>query len=404
MIRTKLTFFTLMAAGLLGTMCTNLSEECARTLSCGSDGASGGGSAIGGSTGNSGGNAAVSGGMSAGGSGGLIAGAPSIGGAAGTLPCGKLCDGAEPFCDVVHGKCVQCRGQLDCVTGLCEVGAGKCVECLSNETCVGPAAARCSNAGACATCTDNSQCAHIPGKNVCSAGACVACAAHSDCPLPDKAQCSAQSSSCTACTDDTQCAHIPGKNVCSAGACVQCTGTKAEACGFSGSDRLVCDSINKTCSTLRAGKTDVCQPCVSDAQCMPGRLCVQETLNSGQKLGFACFWKEGDPQVGAPANCFIDGRPFSKLLASASSIDGATANICTLRVSSCLAFKQFSNVICATTATIPMADDSKCGVVPGVDARCAEVQPEAFSCTMTCGSNKDCRFDCDMIPGICKFN
>ena len=389
-MKTRLALPCLLMAliALMAPACSESFVDCRETVTC---------------AGNSGGNAAVSGGMSAGGSGGLMAGAPSIGGSAGTLPCGKLCSGAEPFCDVLRGSCVQCRGQLDCVTGFCEVGAGKCVECLSNETCVGPAAARCSK-GVCTACLDNSQCAHIPGKNVCSAGACVACAAHSDCTMADKAQCSAQSSSCTACTDDTQCAHIPGKNVCSAGACVQCTGTKAEACGSQDSVPLVCDSINKTCSTLRAGKTDVCQPCVSDAQCMPGRLCVQETLNSGQKLGFACFWKEGDPQVGAPANCFIDGRPFSKLLASASSIDGATANICTLSISSCLALQQFKNVICATTATIPTADDSKCGVVPGVDARCAEVQPEAFSCTMTCGSNKDCRFDCDMIPGICKFN
>jgi len=198
-----------------------------------------------------------------------------------------------------------------------------------------------------------------------------------------------------------------GKNVCSAGACVQCTGTKAEACGSQDSVPLVCDSLGKTCSMLKAGKTDVCQPCVSDAQCMPGRLCVQETLSNGQKLGFACFWKEGDPQVDAPANCFVDGRPFIKQLPNASSIDGATANICTLRVSSCLAFRQFSSdVDCATTTPNPMADDSKCGVVPGEDARCAVVQPGVFRCTMPCGSNKDCKlqFDCEINPGICKLN
>jgi len=392
MIRTKLTFFTLMAAGLLGTMCTNLSEECARTLSCGSDGASGGGSAIGGSTGNSGGNAAVSGGMSAGGSGGLIAGAPSIGGAAGTLPCGKLCDGAEPFCDVLRGSCVQCRAQLDCVTGFCEVGAGKCVECLSNETCVGPAAARCSK-GVCTACLDNSQCAHIPGKNVCSAGACVACAAHSDCPLPDKAQCSAQSSSCTACTDDAQCAHIPGKNVCSAGACVQCTGTKAEACGA-----FVCDSMSKTCSTLTAGTADLCKPCVSDAHCKPGRLCVQEIVN-GKMLGFACFWKKGDAQNSAPANCSPDGRPYARAL-NATSIDGVTADICTLKVSSCLALKQFGNDICKGTD-----DMTTCGAVPGVDARCVSAET-GFKCTMTCGGNEDCIFNCDTspTPRTCNLN
>ena len=387
MMKTRLALSCLLIA-LMAPACSESFLDCRETVTC---------------VGNSGGNAAVSGGMSAGGSGGLIAGAPSIGGAAGTLPCGKLCDGAEPFCDVVHGKCVQCRGQLDCVTGLCEVGAGKCVECLSHETCVGPAVARCSNAGVCATCTDNSQCAHIPEKNVCSAGACVACKSHSDCTMADKAQCSAQSSSCTACTDDTQCAHIPGKNVCSAGACVQCTGTKAEACGSQDSVPLVCDSINKTCSMLKAGKAGLCEPCVSDAHCKPGRLCVQETVN-GQKLGFACFWKEGDTQNLAPANCSLNGRPFIKQELNASSIDGAKADLCTLRVSSCLAFQQFSDVAC----TEPAMADSKCGAVPGVDARCAVMQPEVFKCTMTCGSNEDCisPFNCDtdQTPRICKFS
>jgi len=397
-MKTRLALPCLLMAliALMAPACSESFLDCRETVTC---------------VGNSGGNAAVSGGMSTGGSGGMMAGAPSIGGSAGALPCGKVCDGAEPFCDVLRGSCVQCRGQLDCVTGLCEVGAGKCVECLSHETCVDPAAARCSGTGACATCADNSQCAHIPGKNVCSAGACVACAAHSDCAMADASQCSAQSS-CTGCTDDAQCAHIPGKNVCSAGACVQCTGTKAEACGFSGSDRLVCDSINKTCSTLKAGKAGPCKPCVSDAQCVPGQLCVQEIFN-GNMLGFACFWKKGG-QNGAPASCFIDGRPFSKQLSSASSIDGATADICTLSISSCLAFEQFKSGDCATDPTAPpavrMADDSKCGVVPGADARCAVVQGEVgvFRCTMTCLSSEDCKFPvaCDdtVSPNVCKFS
>jgi len=381
-MKTRLALPCLLLAliALMAPACSESFVDCRETVTC---------------VGNSGGNAAVSGGTNAGGSGGLIAGAPSIGGSAGTLPCGKLCDGAEPFCDVLRGSCVQCRGQLDCVTGLCDVAVGKCVECLSNETCVDPAAARCSNAGACATCTDNSQCAHIPGKNVCSAGACVACAAHSDCTMADKAQCSAQSSSCTACTDDTQCAHIPGKNVCSAGACVQCTGTKAEACGSQDSVPLVCDSINKTCSTLRAGKTGPCKPCVSDAQCVPGQLCVQEIFN-GNMLGFACFWKKGES--GAPANCSLSGRPFAKLL-NTTSIDGVTADICTLRVSSCLAYNQFSAVACKGT------DDMACGAVPGVDARCALAEGDAFKCTMPCGNNEDCKplFDCDGT-NLCKLN
>jgi len=121
--------------------------------------------------------------------------------------------------------------------------------------------------------------------------------------------------------------------------------------------------MSKTCSTLKAASADICQPCVSDAHCKPGRLCVQEIVN-GKMLGFACFWKEGDPANGAPPTCLVEGRPFAKQVLNASSIDGATANICTLRVSSCLALQQFSSVDCKGTDS--MADHSKCGAVPGV--------------------------------------
>jgi len=336
-----------------------------------------------------GGNAAVSGGTSAGGSGGIMAsggaaGAP-MAGAAGALPCGKRCDGNKPFCDVLRGKCV---------------------ECLRHETCEDPAASACSSDGACSACADSSQCTHISGKNVCSGGACVACGAHSDCPLASASQCWEKFSICTPCSTDAQCAHVPGKTVCSDGTCVQCTGTKAEACGTR-SVPLVCDSKSNTCSTFKDSSAGLCQPCVSDAQCRPGQLCVQETLFNGQKLGFACFWKEGETQHGAPANCALSGRPFVKQVQNAASIDGAIADICTLRVSSCLALKQFSDVDCATSPTNPMADDSKCGVVPGMDARCAVVEEVVFRCTMTCGSNEDCLSPvaCEgAVTSVCKFN
>jgi len=392
-MKTRLTLICLLVA-LIALMAPACSEsfDCRETVSCVVG--LGGAVPIAATSGNTGGNAAVSGGSSAGGSGGMSAGGASpIAGSAGALPCGKLCSGTKPYCDVLRGECVQCRAQMDCATGFCDVAAGKCVECLGDDSCVDPAASSCSSTGVCSACADNSQCAHIPGKNVCSAGACVACAAHSDCPLQDLAQCSAQSSSCTACTDDAQCAHIPGKNVCSAGACVQCTGTKAEACGA-----FVCDSMSKTCSTLTAGTADLCQPCVSDAHCKPGRLCVQEIVN-GKMLGFACFWKKGDAQNSAPANCSPDGRPYARAL-NATSIDGVTADICTLKVSSCLALKQFGNDICKGTD-----DMTTCGAVPGVDARCVSAET-GFKCTMTCGGNEDCIFNCDTspTPRTCNLN
>ena len=394
-MKTRLTLICLLVA-LIALMAPACSEsfDCRETVSCVVG--LGGAVPIAATSGNTGGNAAVSGGSSAGGSGGMSAGGASpIAGSAGALPCGKLCSRTKPYCDVLRGECVQCRAQMDCATGFCDVAAGKCVECLGDDSCVDPAASSCSSTGVCSACADNSQCAHIPGKNVCSAGACVACAAHSDCTMADKAQCSAQSSSCTACTDDAQCAHIPGKNVCSAGACVQCTGTKAEACGA-----FVCDSMSKTCSTLTAGTADLCKPCVSDAHCKPGRLCVQEIVN-GKMLGFACFWKKGDAQNSAPANCSPNGRPYARAL-NATSIDGVTADICTLSISSCLALKQFKNDICNGTD-----DMTTCGAVPGVDARCVSAET-GFKCTMTCISNEDCvgsvACDTSPTPRTCNLN
>src|SRR6187455_2845011 len=70
----------------------------------------------------------------------------------------------------------------------------------------------------------------------------------------------------------------------------------------------------------------------------------------------------------------------------AASIDGQTADICTLRVSSCVASAEFSTKNCAPTGA---PDDALCGVAAPIDAKCIQVTASsAYRCTMTCISDE----------------
>jgi hypothetical protein len=152
---------------------------------------------------------------------------------------------------------------------------------------------------------------------------------------------------------------------------------------------LVCDSKARTCTTKKKASAGLCLACVSDAQCTAGKLCVEEKFGAQpQSVGFFCFYKQGDTANGAPADCFADGVPYAKTLVNQTSIDGATADICGLRSSTCVARNQFSSKDCAT-ANAP--DDSKCGFATGKDSKCDQVGASAnYRCTMTCLSNDDC--------------
>jgi hypothetical protein len=135
---------------------------------------------------------------------------------------------------------------------------------------------------------------------------------------------------------------------------------------------------------------------------MPGELCVLDTIGTGaaaKAVGYFCHWKKGDVANGAPALC-SSGRPYVRTLTGATSVDGETADICTLRTSTCIANDEFSSKDCAPTST---PDDSLCGVAPPADALCALFDTDTYRCTMTCLSDDDCRTgsSCNIARGVC---
>ena len=102
----------------------------------------------------------------------------------------------------------------------------------------------------------------------------------------------------------------------------------------------------------------------TDLQCPLGEMCVNEMFN-GSSVGYLCFYKQGDTADGAPASCISNGRPYSGVLKGATSIDGQTADLCSLRVSTCTALNQFSQTSC--TSSTGTSNDQLCGFAPGID-------------------------------------
>jgi hypothetical protein len=187
---------------------------------------------------------------------------------------------------------------------------------------------------------------------------------------------------------------------------VQCTAEKSGACGTDtrSGTAYVCDSTKHTCTTQLAKSAGLCDPCVSDAQCAPGGLCVLDTLETAdgtKSVGYFCHWKQGDIGNGAPADCFAAGRPYVGVR-SLASIDGEAADVCVLRSSSCVARTQFSSKDCAPTGS---PNDGLCGVASPSDAKCVRAGTSSYRCSMTCGSSDDCpgSFACltNVSPSVC---
>jgi hypothetical protein len=289
------------------------------------------------------------------------------------------CSGATPACNTATNLCVQCTSNGNCggLTPLCDTAKNTCVECLSSADCKSPAASLC-NGGTCGPCAANADCSHLSGTTVCKTVSAseVDAGARGDAGAGDEP-----------------------------GVCVQCTGTDYATCGQSGGKNLVCSSLTNTCSTFTERSAGLCKTCVSDAQCKLGEMCVEEKFN-GQSVGYFCFYKQGDTANGAPTDCTLTGRPYSGVLKNAVSIDGATADICSLRVSTCTALNQFSQTNC--TSSTNTANDGACGFAPGVDSKCVTYGTQHL-CTTTCGSDLDCQsginFTCDTgaNPPVCTF-
>jgi len=404
--------------------CGDLGDDCLYLKTCGGD--TGGTRNSGGSAGSveRGGSGEHAGGEHAGGAGNLDGGTAAaqggVGGvavddgnaAAGGIPaCNDACAAPTPVCDDTTRLCVACTLHADCngATPLCDVTHHACVACLQQADCADATASRCDLVThTCAPCVNSTQCSGIAGKPTCSAGECVECSRQSDCKTPGASHCDLVTHTCKPCSVNSDCSDITGKNVCLAGECVQCIAAQSAACGTDTASGApyVCDSLEHTCTTQKAKSAGLCASCVSDAQCKDGELCVLDTIGTGaarKPVGYFCHWKQGDTANGAPADCTTgSGPPYVKVLPRASSIDGAVADVCVLRRSSCPARADFSKKDCAPQR---LSDDSLCGFAPPQDAKCAQFGTTTFRCTMTCLSDIDCpgSVTCltDVSPNVC---
>ncbi len=387
------------------------------------------------------------------GSSGAAGAAPPAAGAGGAVvvgPCAGACRGETPVCQVPEQVCVEClhdgdcTGELPyCITGanrcgecttsedcppdapLCEPGTSTCVRCLEDTDCGAPTASLCS-ANRCAPCVRNEDCAHVTDAQggslpICEAGECRECATNADCISPDAPRCD-QTYRCAPCQLNDDCEGIEGADgeafgVCDLSAgeaqaqCVECTGADYEACGTSGGTPLVCNSLERRCSTALEGSAVTCGGCVSDAQCSDGRLCVEQVFE-GQSVGYFCLYRED-----TLGDCQAQGRPYVASIAGISSVDGVDATVCGLAVSTCPARQDYRTKDCglgevaggaggasgapvmaggggssgsAGADALLRPELSLCGFAAPDDARCVPWGEQLYRCTMRCVSTDDC--------------
>jgi hypothetical protein len=195
--------------------------------------------------------------------------------------------------------------------------------------------------------------------------------ANGDCSDPSASTCNTTTQTCVPCVNNADCAGIVADGVtlgvCDAGQCVECTSTSFASCPG------VCDSAARRCTNVAQGTAASCQPCIADAQCAGGGLCVTQTFGA-QGVGEFCF---PGGASGCATNPFVQSQ-------SATSIDGATGTICGLAETTCVALNQFLGV------GTPCASAVDCGV-PGVnDGQCATRNAQLL-CSVPCaGGNTSC--------------
>ena len=333
-------------------------------------------------------------------------------------------------------SCVGCLENRDCSTKeglgtLCRVDDGKCVECLTDAECTSnPNATSCSALGTCGVCTTDVDCAALPDRRACLAGAgcvectsnaqcggnprgslcktsstgeatdtaplntCVECTSDTDCTDPNASAC--QNNQCVPCQANEDCSHVdstPGAaggtplNVCDAGSCVQCTGLQREACGAN-----VCDSATRQCSQFATNTADLCEPCVSDAQCGADARCVQQTIDD-RTFGFYCF----PLAVGNPGSCAPN---YFILPGSRRTMDTLSSDVCLLRYATCPAYR----ALIEGDSCLDENDDASCGGGSEFGGVCI-LGPAGFRCTAPCNGPDDCngRAACVAASGTCEI-
>jgi hypothetical protein len=218
------------------------------------------------------------------------------------------------------------------------------------------------------------------GSNVCdtTSGLCVACLANTDCTTAAAAACDTTAHTCGACTTSQQCAHLTATPACHSGTCVQCNTN--DDCDTT----HACDTTMHRCVPSTPASKQVCDACLRDSECQTGQLCVPMTFH-GAALGSFCQWKLDTTRTGM--DC-LNVRPFSDAV-TATSVDGVTMTVCTLRSTTCDAL---AHVLMSCTApTTPNMPEPACGA--NSDGFCQhQGNPTSGinQCTVGCATNTDC--------------
>jgi hypothetical protein len=229
---------------------------------------------------------------------------------------------------------------------------------------------------------------------ICLDNTCVGCEGDTDCTEPSNGKCDTDTNTCVPCDDSAQCTE-DGAGVCDAGACVECSADDETVCGTN-----VCDVSAGTCTDTPAGETGLCQECVSDRQCSPGRVCVPMAFD-GTDLGNFCLWRLDATEVGGPNGSCTNSPPY-RGSTDITTISGESVSICTLRSTTCAALADFDTMDCTT----PGDSDDECGVAGLDDGLCRMVDAVVNRCTIPCDSDDDCRSGgCDLgeTPPYCSF-
>ena len=302
------------------------------------------------------------------------------------------CSPSNPVC--LDGACSSCSDHEECIsypdTPLCNTDSGQCVECISDSEC--PEESPFCDAGSCAPCSNHDHCAARPDTPFCNlaSGTCITCRSDNDCSSPDAARCNLETHTCEGCTQDVHCSNVSGNHVCEDSLCVPCSERDESACGPN-----VCDVQTRSCSDRPAHAKGLCQECISDSECSQGKLCAPMNFQ-GAFLGHFCLWRK-DAETGPNRRC-SEVRPYVATQ-EITSIGRTTAEVCSLRTTTCAALDDFSGPDCD--------NDSECGTPALDDGLCRQFEEGVNLCTYPCLSDHDCKpgSSCNSreTPNYCDF-
>ena len=311
---------------------------------------------------------------------------------------GTDCTAPLAACLPDTNTCVRCDDRPDCAAPTPACVANNCVQCENRSDCSGGTPACVGNA--CVQCENRSDCSG--GTPACFGNACVQCEANTDCTSVSASRCNVGAHACAACTGAADCAHIPTAQQCLSGTCVQCLNNTH--CGAS----EACDTSTNRCVPITLMSVGRCGTCLRDTQCMAGMLCVPMVYDDPNTpatdpvgVGLHCLHRQDATGAGRPNGDCLTTRPHTSAQ-TLTSVDGVSATMCALRLSTCEAQMMYDDTNCMT---LDAAGDARCGL-PGVgDGVCRMRSATTNLCSVYCQSNNDCPGTCDTsgFPRVCNF-